>query len=91
MRGAVEFLRAQVASRCVSTYSGGLASARHLHGAALLSCMCLSWVRSTFTLVYLSVCLSIGVGSAYSSLGQGCEGYRLGASERRKTSNEFGH
>ncbi len=35
--------------------------------AKLLSCVCLSWVCSTFTSVYLSVCLGVGKQYAYSS------------------------
>ncbi len=50
----------------MSTYSGGLASARFICRAAeqlgkLPSCVCLSWVHSAFTSVYLSVCLGLGV------------------------------
>ena len=53
-------------SNPVSTYSGVLASARLFIGwqqsqTKLLSCVCLSWVCGTFTLVYLCVFLGLGM------------------------------
>ena len=71
----VEFLRVQVGSECVATYSGRLAAARlfivwqqqQQSSEKLFSCMCLSRVPGTLALVYFGVCLGLGMWQAYSS------------------------